>query len=149
LERREEIIAHGHLNILATNKKTFEVTKDSSLTTRGTCIVAVRANKGVDDLSSEFKRLIRKKGSRLTVIFHVADEEETIFALGHSKLPLSHPSSLVVRKSHFICERTLAIKANKAAGDFSRSFVEKLRNPSQQVIIILSVTAPDPNTKQQ
>ncbi|UCD95960.1 MAG: DUF371 domain-containing protein [Candidatus Bathyarchaeota archaeon] len=149
MKRREVIIAHGHLNILATNKKTFEVTKDSSLTTHGTCIVAVKANKGADDLNWEFKRLMRKNGSRLTITFHVADEEETVFAMGHSKLPLSHPSSLVVRKSHFICGRTLAIKTNKAAGDFSRSLVKKLRNPLQQIAIILSVNAPDSNTKRQ
>jgi hypothetical protein len=107
----------------------------------------VKANKGAGDLNSEFRRLMRKKSSRLTITFHVADEEETVFALGHSKLPLSHSSSLVVRKSHFICKRTLAIEANKAAGDFSRSFVEKLRNPCQQIAIILSVNAPDANAK--
>ena len=137
------IIAYGHLNILATNKKTFEVTKDSSLTKSGTCIVAVRADKGVEELSSEFKRLLRKKGSLLTVTFHVAGEEETIIATGHPRLPLSNPTSIVVRKSHFICGRTLAIEASKAAGDLSRSFVEKLRNPNQQVAVILSVNAPD------
>ena len=143
MRRREVIIAYGHANILAANKKTLEVTKEPSLNKKGTCIVAVRADKGADDLSSEFKRLLRKSGSSLAISFQSAGEEETIIATGHPELPFSHPSSLVVRKSLFVCERTLAIEADKAAGDFSRSFVEKLRNPNHQVMIILSVHAPD------
>ena len=143
MRQREVIIAYGHANILATNKKTLEVTKEPSLSKSGTCIVAVRADKGADDLSSEFKRLLRKSGSSIAITFQTAGEEETIIATGHPELSLSHPRSLVVRKSRFICERTLAIKANKAAGDFSRPFAEKLRNPNQQVMIILSAHTPD------
>lgn len=41
----EEVTAHGHRNIFATNKKTFEMTKEPHLTERGDCIVAVAADK--------------------------------------------------------------------------------------------------------
>ncbi|HIG98004.1 TPA: DUF371 domain-containing protein, partial [Candidatus Woesearchaeota archaeon] len=36
--------AHGHPNILATHRTTLEITKDSELTTRGNCVVAVAAD---------------------------------------------------------------------------------------------------------
>jgi hypothetical protein len=49
---------------------------------------------------------------------------------------------LVVRKSDFICNRTLAIRADKAAKDFSRNLVKKLQNPKQKVTITLSVKTP-------
>jgi hypothetical protein len=44
-----------------------------------------------------------------------------------------------VRKSDYICGRTLAIRADKAAKDLSRKLVEELRNPSQRVRITLTV----------
>ena len=44
---------------------------------------------------------------------------------------------MVIRKSSYICNRTLAIKADKAAADLSRSLVEKLRKPKQNVEIKL------------
>ena len=42
---------------------------------------------------------------------------------------MSHPTDMVVRKSGYICGRTLAINADKAACDLSRALVEKLKNP--------------------
>jgi len=44
-----------------------------------------------------------------------------------------------VRKSSYVCSRTLAVKANKAAKDLSRRLVEELRNPRQKVQISLTV----------
>ncbi|HUV98086.1 MAG TPA: DUF371 domain-containing protein, partial [Candidatus Paceibacterota bacterium] len=41
------------------------------------------------------------------------------------------------RKSSFVCNRTLAVKANKVAKDFSRKFVKQLRNPQQRIDITL------------
>jgi len=60
-------------------------------------------------------------------------------AFGSSRLILSHPTDIVVRKSDFICHRTLAVKADKAACDLSRALVEKLKNPEQVVKITLTV----------
>ncbi len=134
----EVITAWGHENVLATNRSTFEITKDTHLTRRGDCIIAVAANKGINDLSDEFKRALRT-GAKLVVVIRVADEEEVVEARGDPKLQLSHPTDLVVRKSDYICDRTLAIGANKAAKDFSRHLVAKLKNPQQKVEVTLTV----------
>jgi hypothetical protein len=46
---------------------------------------------------------------------------------------------MVVRKSSYVDDRTLAISADKAAADLSRELVEKLRNPKQKARITLKV----------
>lgn len=134
----EVVAARGHRNMLVTNEKTFEITKDLRVTEKGDCIVAVAADKSGPDLSKEFKKALQCEKANLTIIFKVGDEKEVIQTWGNPNLSLSHPTDLVIRKSSFICGRTLGIKANKAAGDFSRSLVKKLTG-SQMVRIELLV----------
>jgi len=52
-------------------------------------------------------------------------------------LILTHPTDMVIRKSDYICNRTLAIRADKSANDLPRELVEKLKNPRQKVNITL------------
>lgn len=134
----EVVAARGHRNMLVTNEKTFEITKDLRVTEKGDCIVAVAADKSGPDLSKEFKKALQCEKANLTIIFKVGDEKEVIQTWGNPNLSLSHPTDLVIRKSSFICGRTLGINANKAAGDFSRSLVKKLIG-SQMVRIELLV----------
>ncbi|MEM7819116.1 MAG: DUF371 domain-containing protein, partial [Candidatus Aenigmatarchaeota archaeon] len=54
-------------------------------------------------------------------------------------LKLSHAEDIVVRKSDFIDNRTLAILANKAACDLKRELVEKLKNPETEIKITIEV----------
>ena len=132
----------GHENVLATNKTTFEITKEAHLTKRGDCIIAVSSDKAAADLRHEFKAAIRNENAELTITIEANGENETAHAFGTVQSSLTHPTDLVVRKSAFICNRTLAIKADKAARDFSRSFVKKLKDPKQKVTIKLTVESP-------
>ena len=138
-EKTEIITAYGHELIQATHKTTFEITKEKSLTPRGDCIIAVRADKSVADLSREFKELVKKRGAEITIIIMSDDEREIIKAYGDPRLTLSHPEDIVIRKSTYICSRTLAVKANKAARDLSRKLIRHLRNPDKRVKIKLTV----------
>ena len=133
----ENIIAWGHESILAENTKTFEITKEWNLTKRGDCVIAVAADKGIVDLSGEFKGMLRKEDTKLTIVVRVGGEEECVEAWGSPKLTFRHLADIVVRRSDYICDRTLAIKANKVAKDFSRSLVAKLKNPQQRIDITL------------
>jgi hypothetical protein len=133
----EIIYAKGHENILATNKTTFEITKENHLTKRGDCIIAVEANKSVADLNPKFKKALNINNAKLTIIIEANNVKEMVFAEGNEALPLTHTTDMVVRKSTYICNRTLAIKANKAAIDLSRTLIEKLQNPNQKVKITL------------
>lgn len=115
------------------------ITRDKELGPRGDCIVGVAASKGVADLEGEFKSKLRL-GREVKITLRAGGAEEVIHARGHGDLPLTHPSDLVVRKSGFLCGRTLAIRADKAAGDLSREFVARLRNPRAKIQVLLEVT---------
>ena len=133
----ETILARGHENITATHKTTFEITKEESLTKRGDCIIAVSANKAMPDFKSEFKKALKNENAKLIIEIKAGEIREIVRAYGSSQLQLTHPTDMVIRKSSYICNRTLAIKADKAAADLSRSLVEKLRKPKQNVEIKL------------
>jgi uncharacterized protein len=131
--------ARGHENIEATHKTTFEVTKETALTKRGDCIIAVESTKAAANLPFEFKEAARKEGAQITVTIEADELKETVKAKGSPQLQFTHPTDLVVRKSGYVCGRTLAIRADKAASDFSRKLVEKLKDPNQEVKVTLAV----------
>lgn len=142
IEKREVITGYGHQNIQATHQTTLEFTKDQQLTKRGDCIIAVATDKALADLSGEFKETLQKPKAKLTIIIEVNGITEQINASGSPQLILTHAADAVVRKSAFICNRTLAIHADKAACDLARTLVEKLKNPQQKVKITLIARAP-------
>jgi hypothetical protein len=135
----EIINAFGHENVLSTHKTTFEITKEAHLSKRGDCIIAVKATKGASELPRKFKEAARKENAKMTIIIEADKVKEVIKAHGSPRLLFSHPTDLVIRKSDYVCGRTLALRADKAACDLSRQLVEKLRNPSQKIRITLSV----------
>ncbi len=112
-------------------------TKDKSLSKNGDCVVAVAADKAVADLSAEFKEKLRKPNAKLTILIEAGGLKEQITASGSPKLTLTHSTDIVVRKSEYISDRTLAIHADKASSDLSRALIEKLKDPKQEVKITL------------
>jgi hypothetical protein len=137
-EETEIITAYGHENIQATHKTTLEITKDKHLTRNGDCIIAVAANKSLADLSPKFKEELRRKNAILTIRIEAEGVVEEIKASGSSHLILTHPTEIVVRKSDYISNRTLAIRADKTSYDLSKRLVDKLKNPNQKVKITLT-----------
>lgn len=135
----ERLEVWGHRNILAENKATFEITKETHLSKKGDCIVGIRASKGACELSDEFKRLARKENARITVIFQVDNTREVVIGRGSSQLTFTHPTDLVARKSSYTCGRTLMIKTNKAATDLSRHLIKNLKKDNQTIEVTLIV----------
>ncbi|RLF87990.1 DUF371 domain-containing protein, partial [Thermococci archaeon] len=107
---RERIVCWGHENVRATHKSTLEFTKEDFLTPRGDCILCIKANKGINDLSEEFKKGL-KSGKKLTIKIMVDEIEDELTAWGDERLILDHATSMVVRKSEYIDSRTLAVRA--------------------------------------
>ncbi len=60
-------------------------------------------------------------------------------AFGNPNLILSHGKDAVIRKSEYICERTLLIKSEKAAIDVDREFINLLRDRKTMIVIKLIV----------
>ena len=133
------IFARGHENIQGTHGTTFEITKEATLTKCGDCIIAVGATKGAADLHPRFKEATRSEGAQMTIIIEAGELKEVVRARGNPRLLFTHPTDLVVRKSNYVCGRTLAIRADKAASNLSRKLIEKIRDPNQKIRITLAV----------
>jgi hypothetical protein len=138
MEAVEVILAHGHENVQASHRTTLEITKAPHLSKEGTCIIAVSADKALADLSLKFKKIMRKKNSKLTVLIEAGKVAEILKASGSPRLVLTHPTDIVIRRSDYVCSRTLAINADKAAVDLSKTLIAALKNREQDVVITLT-----------
>ncbi|WP_456373303.1 DUF371 domain-containing protein [Methanocaldococcus sp.] len=129
------IRAKGHKNISATHKTTLEITKEDYLTPTGHCIIGIEANKSMLDFTDEFKEKLRN-AKKIIVEIEVEGIKDTIIGEGHKDLILNHPTDIVIRKSNYICPRTLMINANKSAKDINRKIVKKLKEGKKLIFRI-------------
>ena len=136
---KEVIQGFGHENVQATHHGTIEFTKDNDLSLNGDCILVVSVDRSLVELSEEFKSALKRPKSELTVLIEANNVADEIHALGSPFLVFTHHMEMVLRKSDFLSDRTLAIQADKAAKDISRELVEKLKNPRQSAKITLTV----------
>lgn len=133
---KEEIIAYGHPNVTSKHKTTLEITKAENIGKIADCIIAVKANKGCRDLSKELKDGL-KEGRKIKIIIEAGDIRDTVVAYGSSELELSHLEDFVIRKSDFIDDRTLAIRADKAACELKKELTEKLKEQEKIIITLV------------
>ncbi len=134
----ERITFSGHVNISATHKTTFEITKSKSLTKRGDCIIGVAADKACADLDWRIKEALRKGGVvHLTIC--VGDLSFKVRAKGSPQLTLTDEEDIVVRRSSYICPRTLAVKATAAACDIPRDIVNRLKSEGCRGYLLIEV----------
>lgn len=124
---KEYLTFSGHLSVKANHKTTLEVTKAITLSEKGDCIIGVKSSKSCKDLNEDFKKMLSDNLTKVIITIQVNNEQFVIHAMGHSALTLSHPEDIVIRKSSFVCNRTLAIKADKAAIDIPHNIVSALK----------------------
>jgi hypothetical protein len=124
---KEVFHAWGHCNVKAMHRTTLEITREEHLTPRGDCIIAVKSERSVSNLSPEVKQAIKCDGAKATLTLRLLDVEEVISGRGSERLSLTSPLSIVCRKSDYVCPRTLMIRCDKAAIDVNRELVEYLR----------------------
>ena len=127
---RFEINFSGHENIRSTHKKTIEITKESSLTPQGDCIIGVNASSSCADLPILLKEKLQDPKSTVHFSIKVAEQEFIVKGRGHKNLTLTHTEDIVIRKSDFISPRTLAVKCDKASDLLPREMVTLLQNPN-------------------
>ncbi len=130
----DEITAFGHEMILGKHKTTIEITKENFLTKKGDCIIAVNANKACFDLNEKTKNIL-KNNKKIVFEIEVNGKKDYITAYGSEDLILKNKTSIVIRKSSFIDDRTIAIKANKSAIDIRRDIIEELKNSNSKLIL--------------
>jgi len=52
----------------------------------------------------------------------------------------SHPTDIVLRKSNYVCPRTLAVNCDKASDSIPRKIVKLLQDPKTKGIFRIKVT---------
>lgn len=118
----------GHPMIKATHPTTLEVTKDDHVSSRGDCIVGVSADRSLVDLAEEMKAAIRTDGHNVKITLEAAGDSFEFAAKGDPRLTLSSKRDVVIRRSSYACDRTLAVLAAVAAKDIPRRIIHKLRD---------------------
>jgi uncharacterized protein len=136
---KDEVEFYGHPMVRSKHRNTIEVTRDPNLTISGDCIIGVRADKGLSDLSKDVRDSIRVDGSELFITIEVPPESFVVRATGSSLLSLEDSHEMVLRKTEFISPRTLAIRADAAAKDIPRRIVENLRSPDCRGLLRIEV----------
>lgn len=135
----EIVWAFGHPNILAIHPTTIMLTKDTHVSKTGDCIIAMTADKSAADLTDKFKETLKRPNAKLTITLEAGNLKEQIGGYGSANLILTHPTDIVIRKSNYVCNRTIAICADKASNDLPRELIEKLKDPKQKVKVTLTV----------
>ncbi|MRN62208.1 MAG: DUF371 domain-containing protein [Nitrosopumilales archaeon] len=136
---QDEIIFYGHPNVRSTHKKTIEITKAPTLSLRGDCIIGVNANKACRDLKPTLKRLLQQADLVVKIEIEVSDLSFAIDARSNSRLSLLNHHDIVIRKSDFVCPRTVAITCNKASSDIPSDIVQLLGKPEMQGLLRIRI----------
>jgi hypothetical protein len=135
-----EILAFGHPNITARHRTTFEITKDPEISKRADCIIGVNADRSISEIPEEARNAIRK-GAKVKIELLLPDYglRDELFGFGDPRLTFSHERDIVIRKSKFVCGRTLIISASKSALEINREIVELLKDKKTELRLLFEV----------
>lgn len=134
-----EFVAYGDPRVTALHPTTIEVTKDAIRSSVADCIVATRSSIGISELPEDIKIIARDEDAEITLTIEAGGFSEKITGRGHPMLAFSNRTDMVVRKSRFVCDRTLMVAADKASKDMDRRLVAKLKDPNAVAKIRIDV----------
>ena len=135
----EEIAFVGHAMVRATHERTIEITTEDYLTPSGDCIIGVGASKGIAQLSPSVKRALRSDDARVRFTIVAPGGEFSFVARGSKDLSFESPTDMVIRRSSFVCGRTLAIRAESSAIEIPRGLVGTLKSPKAAGLLRIEV----------
>jgi hypothetical protein len=136
---QDEVIFYGHPNIRSLHTKTIEITKDEHLTPRGDCIIGVKANKACADLDESFKHRLKSNLSVIKIEIMAGDESFLISGRGDERLSMLNANDIVIRKTNFVCPRTMSVLCDKASSDVPRKLVRILQDQETKGIFRITL----------
>jgi hypothetical protein len=136
---QDEVIFYGHPNIRSLHAKTIEITKDEHLTPRGDCIIGVKANKACADLDESFKHRLKSNLSVIKIEIMAGDESFLISGRGDERLSMLNSNDIVIRKTNFVCPRTMSVLCDKASSDVPRKLVRTLQDQGTKGIFRITL----------
>ena len=131
----ERITAYGHQCLTSKHDTTFEFTKEKDMGWEAHCIVGVKSDKSCHDLSEGLKKAF-KEGKRIAIKLKSGNASDTIIAYGHPNLTLKDRKDIVIRRSGFVDDRTLAVHATKSSNSLDRELIRNLKNPRQKLEVL-------------
>jgi len=135
----EEVAFFGHAMVKGTHEKTMEITTEGHLTPRGDCIIGVGASKGIAGLSPSVKRALKSDTARVRFTIVAPGGEYSFLARGSAGLSFENPTDMVIRRSTFVCGRTLAIRAESSASEIPRGLLGTLKSPAAAGLLRIEV----------
>jgi len=136
---QDEVTFYGHPNVRSLHSKTVEITRDGHLTLRGDCIIGVRASKACADLDQNLRRRLRSNDSVVRIEIMVGDESFLINGKGDERFTLQNPHDIVIRKTGFVCPRTMSVRCDRASSDVPRKMVRMLQDMEERGIFRITV----------
>ena len=136
---QEEIVFFGHPNVQSLHARTVEITRERHLTLRGDCIVGINASKACADIDEKIKRKLAMNNSEVKIEIIVGNNAFAISGTGDECLSLENKNDIVIRKSNFVCPRTLSVRCDKASSDIPRDIIETLQDPATKGIFRITV----------
>ena len=136
---QDEVTFFGHPNIRSLHAKTIEITKDEHLTPRGDCIIGVKADKACADLEDSFKHRLKSNSSVVRMEIMVGDESFLISGMGDGRLSMLNAHDIVIRKTNFVCPRTMSVLCDKASSDMPRKLVKMLQDQETKGIFRITL----------
>ena len=135
-----EIPFTGHENIRSNHKKTIEITREDNLTPSGDCIIGVNAKYGCSEIPNEIKKKLRDPNSIVIFSINVDEYKFQVKGKGHQNIICSDLNDIVIRKSDYVCPRTLAVKCDNASDSIPRKIIHLLQNPKTKGSFSIDVT---------
>ena len=130
---------YGHPNVRSLHSKSIEITKDGYLTPKGDCIIGIKANKACTDLEESFRRRLKSNSAIVKIEVIVEDESFIIKGKGDDRLSMLNPHDIVIRRTNFICPRTMSVLCDKASSDMPRELVRLLQHQEQKGILRITI----------
>ena len=136
---QDEVTFYGHPNIQSLHAKTIEITKDEHLTLRGDCIIGVKANKACADLDESFKHRLKSNSAVVRIEIMVGDKSLLITGRGDERLSMLNAHEIVIRRTNFVCPRTMSVLCNKSSSDVPRILVKMLQDQETKGIFRITL----------
>jgi uncharacterized protein len=136
---QDQATFYGHPNIRSLHAKTIEITKDEHLTPRGDCIIGVKADKACADLDESLKHRLKSNSSVIKIEIMVGDKSFLISGSGDKRLSMLNAHDIVIRKTNFVCSRTMSVLCDKASSDMPRKLVKMLQDQETKGIFRITL----------
>ena len=136
---QDEVTFYGHPNVRSLHSKSIEITKDGYLTPKGDCIIGIKANKACTDLEESIRRGLKSNSAIVKIEVIVDDESFIIKGRGDERLTMLNPHDIVIRRTNFVCPRTMSVLCDKASSDMSREVVRLLQHQEQKGIFRITI----------